>query len=543
VQDSYRRQVPRLAPRRAKASGLALILVGATAVAAATEFPTGHTTWIASGREHFTTGTLSGLTIAGDDLLLPPRSERARGLFTSAPRHLPGGFDAVLLGLRASALDRHHVRVQARAIDPRGRRTRWADVRPEGELTFGRTFTSLQYRVQLTRMASGESPRFQGISATWSRRAHSGDDGGGGEAPPPPTAATPEIVSRSDWGARPPRAAYTRHRVRFLTVHHTVVPTSGQYQGARTIRGIQSSHMNSNGWNDIGYHYVIGPDGSIFAGRPPGVVGAHATPNTGNVGVCLVGNFEGPDSVTPEARAALASLLRWLAGRYGVPTRDVRGHRDLNSTACPGRRLYALLPEIRREIDETDRANVDLSPCDFYQDTLEARAPCGAAGYAAGYGGPYCRRFLSRIGSFSPRGARWMRGALVCLQDYLRGVLERPGGPPDCGEMHQLAFDSHPACYTESEVSFCDLTPRDYLEVGRIIALRDQLSPEGRRQILGVARTCLERRRAGLARAVGGRPAQAPGAPRGSGEREVVAALEALVSMGEAASHQPSSPP
>jgi hypothetical protein len=59
------------------------------------------------------------------------------------------------------------------------------------------------------------------------------------------------------------------------------------------VRGIQGFHQNGRGWIDIGYHFLIGPEGIIYQGRPENVRGAHATPNTNKVGICLIGDYQG----------------------------------------------------------------------------------------------------------------------------------------------------------------------------------------------------------------------------------------------------------
>ena len=41
------------------------------------------------------------------------------------------------------------------------------------------------------------------------------------------------------------------------------------------VRGTQNYHMDSLGWSDIGYNYLIGDDGRIYEGRGPWRQGAH----------------------------------------------------------------------------------------------------------------------------------------------------------------------------------------------------------------------------------------------------------------------------
>lgn len=133
-----------------------------------------------------------------------------------------------------------------------------------------------------------------------------------------------------------------------------------------------------NGWSDIGYHYLVGPDGVIYEGRPPDTQGAHvADYNTNRVGVCMIGNFEsGNDDPTTEQREALEAILTYLAVRFDIDVEEILsinnnqpallGHRNLGSTECPGDDLYASLGSVRTAV--TARiANADVTPPD----------PCG----------------------------------------------------------------------------------------------------------------------------------------------------------------------
>jgi hypothetical protein len=195
------------------------------------------------------------------------------------------------------------------------------------------------------------------------------------------TAGSPLILSRLAWGAneriRRGRARYA-NALRFSVVHHTAGSnTYSRAQSAAIVRGIQRYHVRSNGWDDIGYNFLVDKYGQVFEGRFGGidrnVVGAHAAGfNTGSVGVALLGNYDA-GAITPAARAALVrllawrldvahvdplSLLNWTSGgnpRFptGVPVmlRVVGGHRDTGFTSCPGSRLYAELNSIARLVD------------------------------------------------------------------------------------------------------------------------------------------------------------------------------------------------
>jgi hypothetical protein len=188
----------------------------------------------------------------------------------------------------------------------------------------------------------------------------------------PATAAAPFVIPRASWGADESivRAdPYYADRLRLAIVHHTAgsSPASPD-ESAAILRAIQVYHVESNGWNDIGYNLLLDPFGQVFEGRVGGidrnVVGAHAAGfNTGSCGIALLGNLE-RRSFTPEARSALAALLAWrldvghvdplakvsfASGGTTSRLRAISGHRDVNATACPGANLYPELDGLAAE--------------------------------------------------------------------------------------------------------------------------------------------------------------------------------------------------
>lgn len=178
----------------------------------------------------------------------------------------------------------------------------------------------------------------------------------------PASVATPPIVLRAAWGADESMVRAGPSYAQALTlaiVHHTAgrSPATPE-ESAAVVRAIQAYHVKSNGWNDIGYNFLVDPFGQIFEGRVGGidrnVIGAHALSfNTGSTGIALLGNFA-KKALTEEARAALAGLLAWRldlahvdptapAARWagdGTALRAVSGHRDVNATECPGGKVY-----------------------------------------------------------------------------------------------------------------------------------------------------------------------------------------------------------
>ncbi len=168
------------------------------------------------------------------------------------------------------------------------------------------------------------------------------------------TCAKPAVVERATWGARPPKSSYTPHTPQRLIVHHSYQPDQAKYKGAATIRGIQNYHMDDpkTSWADIGYHFLIGPDGVIYQGRPEGVVGAHCSPNTNSVGICVIGNYDpNCDQLNPQIETSLLNLLSWLASTYRIdPNTSLFGHCDFATKSCPGATIYQKLPQYKAQI-------------------------------------------------------------------------------------------------------------------------------------------------------------------------------------------------
>jgi hypothetical protein len=157
------------------------------------------------------------------------------------------------------------------------------------------------------------------------------------------------VLPRTQWnadsavrGRLTPASPWTR-----ITVHHSAKYSSeigplSSGNVAETIHDIQKVHVRDEGYGDIGYHFLIDPTGRVWQGRSLEWQGAHANGanNVGNIGICLLGDFnhERPD---PRALAALEALTDALCERHHIARSRVYGHRQLRSTECPGDALMA----------------------------------------------------------------------------------------------------------------------------------------------------------------------------------------------------------
>jgi hypothetical protein len=193
----------------------------------------------------------------------------------------------------------------------------------------------------------------------------------------PALALRPSIVTRAGWHADEAmrRAApLYAPELKLVFVHHTDTATSAPCsESARIVRGIYAYHVRVNGWNDIGYNFLVDKCGTVFEGRYGGmtkaVIGAQTGGfNTGSSGIAVIGTYTASRPpraavaalkrliawrldlahVNPESRVEMTSAgnPRYRAGRR-VVLNAVSGHRDGYPTSCPGAALYALLPRIR----------------------------------------------------------------------------------------------------------------------------------------------------------------------------------------------------
>lgn len=163
------------------------------------------------------------------------------------------------------------------------------------------------------------------------------------------------IIPRAEWGAR--RRKGTADKVaaadRTATmVHYSTGEELGREDTAEWVRQIQAHHMDTNGWSDIGYNFLVDREGRIYEGRGWDVIGAHcADYNTPAVGVCFLGDDDPGQDVPEVARDAILALHLENEKRAGHKLERL-GHRDKFATACPGDELYSWWTAPTVELDK-----------------------------------------------------------------------------------------------------------------------------------------------------------------------------------------------
>jgi N-acetylmuramoyl-L-alanine amidase/Secretion system C-terminal sorting domain len=194
----------------------------------------------------------------------------------------------------------------------------------------------------------------------------------------------PTFTTRSQWncpqGQGMAPGVITTPAVTHLIVHHSDGPNTSTNWSA-VILSIWNYHTGTNGWSDIGYNWLVTPDGTLFEGRgsnssTANVQGAHFCGfNQATMGTCMVGTYTSVD-VTAAARTKLTAILGWKACQAGIPAEGtilhassgavlnrISGHRDGCATDCPGTFFYGTLPQLRSAVTAYIDACGNVIPC------------------------------------------------------------------------------------------------------------------------------------------------------------------------------------
>ena len=198
----------------------------------------------------------------------------------------------------------------------------------------------------------------------------------------------PKIISRAEWGANESKMNWPTEyaKAEKIVIHHTassnLIPDSdgsGKYKNM--VNNIYIYHNSKKTWyddndqyvgfGDVGYNYLIDPNGNIYEGRfgGNGVVAGHVNGyNTGSIGISVLGRYQDyinnenenikSHPINSAIKKSLENLIGWLAinnninlnktsNFHGKNIDGVVGHKDLTPTVCPGDELYTQLNSIQ----------------------------------------------------------------------------------------------------------------------------------------------------------------------------------------------------
>jgi hypothetical protein len=320
----------------------------------------------------------------------------AGGGYLSAPTAAAHPFTHMLLRQEAKVPEGAELTLAVRVSLDGTRWTEWRDVEHNDDLwqasdgpdvewsqtiDVGAAARFWQVRGEFTSTPAGELPALSRVDVnTVDTQAFAPAH----QAPANSTAAArPGVVSRSAWGCpdgQGSRVAPDYHPVNHMVVHHTADSNSllpSEPNWAARVRAEWSFHTFTRGWGDVGYNYLIDPNGVVYEGRAGGddAVAFHDTANYGSMGIVLIGTYATVPP-TPAAQNTLVSILAWKAeqkginplgnsyyygcsrSRYCYPYNlssivpNIAGHRQVTPghTTCPGDQTMAYLPGIRNRV-------------------------------------------------------------------------------------------------------------------------------------------------------------------------------------------------
>lgn len=217
-------------------------------------------------------------------------------------------------------------------------------------------------------------------------------------------------VTRAEWGARRPTqplVGVAPSRRTMLLLHYTTGQELGRADTAEWVRQLQAFHQGPRRrWADIGYHFLVAADGTVYEGRGKLWPGAHCPGhNVDAYGVAFLGNDDPDDTdATPQARAAITELWADLSTAAGRGLTRA-GHRQYRATACPGDELQ------RWWVDEQGRMAGPTAG------RSAPKFPLPEGAYFGPHGGPAASRSGYARKSDRDALARWQRQVLAIGAD------------------------------------------------------------------------------------------------------------------------------
>ncbi|MFN3916628.1 MAG: N-acetylmuramoyl-L-alanine amidase [Flavobacteriales bacterium] len=187
--------------------------------------------------------------------------------------------------------------------------------------------------------------------------------------------AFPAIIPRGSWcgGSAPCASVNAAYSVTYISpthvvMHHGASPNT-YTDGQAVVRSYWNYHVNTLGWIDIGYNYLIDKYGNFYQGRrnpnlpTTDVRGAHAgNANSGSIGMNFLGNLDVSIATTPQLNKLHEFLAWWFnhksydplssAGMqtqaYGWQTQPrFTHHNAIGQTSCPGTDMISRMSLIR----------------------------------------------------------------------------------------------------------------------------------------------------------------------------------------------------
>ena len=186
--------------------------------------------------------------------------------------------------------------------------------------------------------------------------------------------AQPAYQGRSDWcpsGNCPKSSSPSAINPTHIVVHHSAGQTNSSDYAA-VVRGYWDYHVNTRGWNDIGYNWLVDPNGVLYEGRGDRIRGAHSPcMNAISTGICYIGDYEANEPASAGINT-IKDFIAWDASDKNIDVtsssyvaalsgniENISGHKDgydqypdkgCTPTLCPGANLHNKLQSIRNDV-------------------------------------------------------------------------------------------------------------------------------------------------------------------------------------------------
>ncbi|XP_026849457.1 peptidoglycan-recognition protein LC isoform X6 [Drosophila persimilis] len=155
------------------------------------------------------------------------------------------------------------------------------------------------------------------------------------------------MLKVAEWGGKPPKTTLDPLD---LPVHRVIIShTAAEGCESREIcsnrtQVVQSFHVDSWGWDHIGYNFLVGGDGRVYEGRGWDRVGAHTKGyNKGSIGISFIGTFTAIRPAERQLKACQLLISEGVRLKMLAPDFRLYGHRQLSATESPGEELYKII--------------------------------------------------------------------------------------------------------------------------------------------------------------------------------------------------------
>jgi len=163
-------------------------------------------------------------------------------------------------------------------------------------------------------------------------------------------------ITREQWGAKPPKNAYSQNiDIKGLAVHYTAMDSpQNEIEEIQQLKNIQKFHQVDRGWNDIGYSFLVGDSGNLYIGRGLGNRPASQGTNDGNkqyYSICWLGGVN--DTPSSKALKTIKQLWKEIGG-------ELKPHSSFKATNCPDDFLREWIVNIRSVVNNNNTKQLIL---------------------------------------------------------------------------------------------------------------------------------------------------------------------------------------